>query len=761
MQNSNNNGNNSKTDILATAAASLPANGAGWYQEEYEEGVNLRDYWYVLKKRKWWVLGIMGGAVTLAILAILFMTPVWEGKITLQITQDKGSSALGSAGSSMDPLGAIMGSSDMDRFYQTQYAILHSPAIAYGLIDALKLKDHPSYKKVVKENPHDPPGVIRQKYAKELLQQLLVLPINDSYLVDVIFRSTDKKLAREVPTAVQDVYLNLCMKTRQQSFVMLKDWLDKQLVHLADKLEISEKHAIIAGQKGDFMGVDMTNEKMAAMNVVLQKYVQVSHLLTTAQSALAAKKALYEQIEQKGVDAPVIVNNPLVERLRAQLITVQGQASGSGQVFGPNFPQQKVTLATANEIKRKLDAEISRQVISIRSDYQAALKAENLLQQEFEEAKAKLGGMENGLVQYHMLQRDLQTNQALYEGLLGRMKDAAVAATMVPSNIAIINPSEEPYKPYRPRPLLYLALAVFLGAVIGSVTAFFLEYMDNSIKTVEELEKIVHIPSLGMIPMIQDGTLPKTPLETIAYFDPKSQISEAVSHIKSAIMLSASLSAPQTIVISSCNPSEGKTTSTCNMAIALSRGERKCVLIDCDLRKPGLHRVFALKNKRGLTNYLTGSATLEEIIKPTEIPDLYLIPAGPTPPNPGELLASEAFRKMIALLRERYVQIVIDSPPIIGFADARLLSSVADGVVLVFKHNSTSRESAKLAVQMLSQNKSQILGSILTMVKKDQMGYGAYYSYYKHYNKYYEAYNDADSKALKKLSSPGDLGDTK
>ncbi|MDR3553443.1 MAG: polysaccharide biosynthesis tyrosine autokinase [Syntrophobacteraceae bacterium] len=752
MQSDQNNGNN-RTDVLA-AAASFPPSAAGWYAEEYEEGVNLRDYWYVLKKRKWWALGFTGGVVLVALLVVLFMPRIWEGKITLQITQDKGSSALGDAGSSMDPLGALTGSSDLDRFYATQYEILKSPAMAFGIIDDLKLQSDPSYGEMAKEYPDYPPGAIRQLYAKQLLKHLSIEPVTNSYLVDIIFHSKDKGLAQKVPEALQGVYLNLCMRTRQQSFVLLKDWLDRQLVHLGEKLQVSEKKTIAAGEKGDFMGVDIDNDKMAAMNVVLQKYVQVGQLLTTAQSDLAAKKALYDQIQQKGADAPVIVNNPLIQTLRGQLIAAEGQTSGSAQVYGPRFPSQKMGVATVNALTRKLNAEVRREAVSVRSDYQAALRAENLLQQEFAKAKAQMAGMENGLAKFHMLKRDLATNQALYEGLLGRMKDAAVAATMVPSNIAVINASLPPYKPYMPKPALFLVLGLVLGAMVGIGLAFFLEYLDNSIKTVEELEKIIHVPSLGMIPMAEKGEAGKTALETISYFEPKSQISEAVSHIRSAIMLSASSTPPQVIMITSGNPAEGKSTSTCNIAIALCRGEHKCVIIDCDLRKPRLHRVFKQSNRRGLSNFLTGGATLEEITKATEIPELYFIPAGPTPPSPLDLIASEAFKKMIESLRRQYQHVVIDSPPVIGFADARSLSAVSDGTVLVFRHLSTTREAARLAVQMLTQINSQILGSVLTMVRKSDLGYGAYYSYYKYYNKYYENYKEPDNKALKEMPSP-------
>jgi len=748
------NGNN-RTDVIAAAAAPLPSSTFACYPEEYEEGAHLRDYWFILKRRKWWALGVAGGVIIAAVLVILFMTPVWEGKVTLQITQDSGSTLISSS-SKMDPLGQMMGSSDLDRFYRTQYSILQSPTLAYGLIDALNLKEHPSYKKIIKKNPGDPPEVIRQKYAKDLLDHLSIEPVKNSYLVDVIFHSTDKALAQKVPEAIQGEYLKLCMNTRKQSFAMLRDWLDDELVRQGRKLEISEQNAIVEGQKGDSLGIDITDEKTVQMNVVLQKYVQVARVLTTCQSDRAAKEALYKQIKEKGADAPVITNNLLIQKLREQLIGLQGQASGRGQVFGARFPDQQVSVANVKEVQDKLNKEVQRLETSVKADYEAALKAEKLLQQEFDEAKAKTVDMENGLVNYHMLRRDLQTNQALYEGLLARMKDASVAATMVPGNISVIANAELPFKPYMPRPGLFLALALALGSLMGIAIAFFVEYLDSSIKTVEELEKISHIPSLGMIPMAENGAVPagSATLETITHFQPRSQISEAISHIRSAIMLSTSTSPPQVIVVTSCNPQEGKSTSTSNIAIGLSGGERKVLLIDCDMRKPRLHRVFNESNRRGLTSHLTGSAALEDIIRPTEVPNLYLMPAGPTPPNPNDLISSAAFSKMLDSLRQQFQHVLIDSPPVIGFADARTLSVMSDGVVLVFKHHSTTREAARLAVQMLAQSNSQILGSILTMVKKSRLGYGAYYGYYKYYDKYYKSYNDSTAELKTKRAIP-------
>ena len=755
MQNDYNNGNN-RTDVLAAPAAHYLSNSVGYYPEEDDDNFNLRDYWHVLKKRKWLALSILAGALAIAFLVNKFTTPVWEGRITLQITQEKASSATGKA----DVLGGMYGYGDTERFYRTQYAILHSFSMAYGLIEALKLQEQPAYKALVKALPQTPPGVIRQIYAGGLLSNLTITPVAGSYLVEVAFRSRDKMLAQKIPAAVQSVYINFSMKTRQQSFSILKEWLDDQLLTLGNKLQYSENKSIVAGQKNDLMGMDTggseKNGQSTPTNIVLQKYVQIAQLLTTSQANLAGKKALVEEIEKKGADASPMVNNSAIASLRATLASLESKATGSGQIYGPKFPGQKVDVATAGVIQKRLNAEIKRQAGSVKSDYQAALKTEKLLQKEFDDAKAKLVYQQNGLAKLHMLKRDLATNQALYEGLLGRMKDAAVAATMVPSNIAVINASEPPLGPCKPNPLRNYELAFIIGSLLGVGVVFLIEYLDSSIKTADELEKLCHIPSLGVIPMVENGAVPKTALETITHFEPKSQISEAVSHIRSGIMLSGTGKPPQVILVTSCNPKEGKSTSTCNIAISLSRGGRKCLIIDCDLRKPRLHRVFKHANKRGLTNYLTGSATLEEVIMTTEIPNLYFMPAGPTPPSPDDLISSELFSKMIEALRKDFEHVVIDSPPIIGFADARSLSVVSDGVLLVFKHHTTSRESAKLAVQMLSHNNSPILGSILTMAKKEQLGYGAYYSYYRYYNKYYEAYSASDAKALKEPSKGHD-----
>ncbi len=737
--------NDHPIDLVGQSAAQVPAANLQYYSAQEEQGVHLRDYWHVLIKRKWWFVSVFLTIMTLTAAVTFLMPPIYMGKTTLQIIQDNPSAILG--GSNADPLGALTGTSEIDRFYETQYKILQSPTLAYSLIDSLKLMDHPSYKKMEADNPKDSPEVIRQKYAQDLLLNLKVDPTKNSFLVDIAFRSTDKVLAQKVPQAIQREYLKLSMANRQQSYVMLKEWLDGELSRLGKKLEISEQTVYADGLKRDNLSMEDNQ-----YNIIVQKYVELSKALTAAQADKTVKESQYRQVTEKGSDAPLIINNPLVQQLRQQLALIESQAAGSGTIFGSKFPERQAEVAKVKDLRDRLDHEVKRLQNSIRADYETSARTEGLLKKEFDQQKAKMVEMQNDLVQHHVLTRDLQTNQALYEALLARMKEASIASTMVASNVSTITAAETPYEPWLPRPLLFLALAAVIGCMAGILTSFFVEYLDNSIKDVEEMEKVCRIPMLGMVPMADAKELGKQdgPPELISHYDPMSMIGESIFHIRTALMLSASESPPRVIVVTSANPAEGKTTTTTNIAISFAASDQRCLLIDCDVRKPRLHKVFKLSNQCGLTNYLTGGARLEEIVSNTEVPNLSIITAGPTPPNPNGLFVSAAFRNMVESFRNEYDHIVIDSPPIIGFADARSLSVNADGTVLVFRHHNTTRDAARLSVQLLAQNNARIIGGILTMARKDRMGYGGYYGYYHYYNKYYKDYRSEGGETLKK-----------
>jgi capsular exopolysaccharide synthesis family protein len=753
--------NDNPNYMLVPTSPSMPPALESYYKGETEEASHVRDYWHILLKRKWWFLGVLLGTVTLTLLVSFLMSPIYKVTTTLQILQDNPSAIMG--GQNTDPLGALTGSSSLDKFYETQYNILKSPTLALGIIDHLNLREHPTYKTMEKDYPDDPPRVIKERYALSMLDYLKVEPIKNSFLVDVSYRSTDKNLAWKVTEALPKEYLKLSMNTREQSYTTLREWLDKELVRLGQKLQDSERTLYAHGQKQDFLSLEEPE-----VNVVVKKYIAVSQALTTAQAEKANKEAQYRQIKEQGADAPLITNHPLVTALRQSLIDLEGQVTGQSKIFGPNFPEHASINARMREVRQRLNQEVKRLEASIKADYEAATKSESLLQKEFDLQRSKMIDLQNDLVHHHVLKRDLQTNQTLYEGLLARMKEASVASTMVASNVSVITPAKDPYEPWLPKYLLFTVLAVVLGSMFGLGTSFFVEYMDDSIKTTEELEKICHISSLGVIPMVETESwklpigreslkLPApgatllegeeegpSPVELLSYNEPMSMLGEAIQHIRTSLLLSSSESPPKVIVITSGNPGEGKTTVSVNLAAALAGPDRRCVILDCDLRKARVHQVFRQPVQPGLTNYLTGAAALEDVLRTTSVPNLYFLPAGPTPPNPNELFSSSAFANLINHLRGEFDHVILDSPPIIGFADGRTISTIADGVLLAIRHHSTTREAGQLAMRLLSQSNSRILGGILTMTKGGFMGYGGYYGYFQNYNKDYSGYHKQD-----------------
>lgn len=704
-----------------------------------EQGVPLREWLLVLSKRKWWFLGTLSAAITIVLLVNNLMAPVYLSKGTLQILQDNPSAIMGRH--NVDPLDVLTGGGELDRFYETQYKILQSPTMVYGLIDSLQLEDHPSYKQVGIENQGAPAEVIRQKYAEIFSRSFKVEPVKNSFLVDISFRSTDPDLARNVVDAVKEEYLRLASSSRLQTHTALREWLEDELTRLGSKLEISERNLYAHGQKKDFLSLEAGSE-----NVIIHKYIELSRLLTTAQAEKASREAQLRQLTEKGPRAPIIDNNPLIQQLRQQVIEAEGRLAAAGEIYGANYPEHQALTARVKELRRRMGEEIEHLGAGIKAEYEVASRLEKLLREEFELQRTKVVDLQNDLVQHHILKRDLQANQTLYEGLLARMKEASIASTMLAGNVSVISAAETPHKPIFPKPLLFLALGIVLGSMAGIVLAFLVEYMDTSIKTTEELERFYSLPALGVVPMAECGDSDRKPgsVGMITHAQPASMIAEAFFHIRTAIMLSSSQAHPRVITITSPNPHEGKTVSALNLANTLAGKNRRCLIVDCDLRKPTVHRIFQEAKGCGLANCLTGNSGLDEVIRTTPVPNLLYMSAGSRPPNPNELFASESFGTMVGRLRREFDFIVLDCPPILGFADARSISSHTDGVVLIFKHHCTTREAGRLAVQLLHQNSCRILGVILTMARKNRMGNGTYYHHYRCHREYYADHQERD-----------------
>jgi|UniRef100_A0A7C5EMF3 capsular exopolysaccharide synthesis family protein len=709
------------------------------YTAELIQESHLRNYWQIIKKRKRWFWGTFITVVVLVGLYTFLKTPVYRSSAILQIALDNTASLV----SDRDPtglsgLGSWYGS---ERFYETQFAILKSRPMAYRIIEALNLKEHPWFKKISQSNPQKSPMEIEGLMATVFLAGLEVKPYKKSYLVEVSYRSPDKYLAQQVPNAIYNEFVKFSMKTRHQSYKLIKEWLEEEIQNLARKVEASERRLYEHGQKKDFMALEGKD------NVIVRKYTELSQLLTRAQSERALKEAQFKQIQEKGVDAPLIINNPLVQRLRQEKISQETKISGMSQIYDVNYPQMKAEQALLTQLNSRLKAEVNRLVTSAKADYEAALRAENLLAEAVEEQKAKVSQMQDHLVQHHILKRDLKTNEQLYQALLARMKEASIASTMVSGNVAVIAPAELPARPYSPSKPLNMILAVVLGLMGGVAAAFLRDYLDYTIQTTEEMERLCRLPALGTLPLASKNSqgftkLEKQDLELATFKQPRSLMSEAVYHLRTALLLSLPGGPPGIIMVTSPNPDEGKTTVATNVATSLAMNHRKVVMVDCDLRKPSLNSIFQQPLVPGLSSFLTGSARKEEIVRPTFVPELSLVTAGPVPPNPVELLTSPLFLAFLAELRREFHHVVIDTPPILGFADGRAIAIHTDGVIVVLKHQGTTKESGRLALNLLAQVNAPILGGVLNMADWEKMGFGSYYGHYKRYAKYFPEGSD-------------------
>lgn len=710
------------------------------FGSEQESQHHFRDYWLILMKRKWWVLSFFLGVVIIVGLYTFMVTPIYRGFVTLQLIQDNPSALIGEK---QDPFASIMGVDTQAKFYETQFILLNSRPMALKIVEALNLRENPLFKKMAEENPDASPQEIDNGIAGQMMLDLEVKPIKKSFLVEIAYLSPDKKLAQEVPNAIYREYLQFSMETRQQSYKLIKEWLENELHQLASKVEASEQKVYDHGKKKDFLALEGED------NVIVKKFVELNKVLTTAQSEKQARAAQYQQIKEKGVDSALIVNNPLIQKLREDKITQEAKISNIQKTYGKNYPQLQAEQAGLNDLNLRLNNEVNRLKTSIKADYEIALRTENLLTEEYENQKNKVSKLQDNMVQHNILKRDLQTNDQLYQALLARMKEASVASTMVTSNVAIIEPAALPRRPYTPKKARNMALAAFIGLLGGVGLAFLMEYFDSTMKTSEEMERVCRIPALGVVPFFVEDTKEIEPIKqgelALSTFEhPKSAVSEAINHITASIMLSQSGGPPQAIMMASANPSEGKTTLSVNLASSMAINGRKVILIDADMRRPVIHKVFKINQQPGLSNFLVGDASLEDAIRSSIVPNLSILPAGTIPPSPVQLLNSQAFKDLVKILRRDYQNIIFDTPPIIGFADGRTIASLIDGVCLVFKHHSTTREAGHLARQLLSQVNAFLLGGVFNMVQKDKIGYGGYYGYYKYYSKTYGKYTSKD-----------------
>ena len=729
---------------------SQPAYTSPSSQEPKE--VELRDYWKVILKRKWTIISFTFIVLIATGVMTFTVSPIYRSTATIQINKENPQVVDFKEIFSVNTM-------EMD-YHQTQCRILESRTLAKRVIHSLNLSEHPEFLPKPKTAYQEWKGKILTFFSgffsspkkdaspsetkKEILltnrflSRLKIEPIRNSLLVKIHFDSNYPELSAQVADTVATTYMQQNLELRFITTEKAKEWLTGQLQDLKGKVESADEDLQIFGSKHDIISLD---EKE---NVTMQRLTELNEALTKAESDRIAKEATYRQIKDGNIDSlPSILESKLISELKQAYIQLEAQYVKQLETFKADHLEMVRLKKQMEILKARLDGEISKIAAGIKNDYESGLKRETLLRQAFEEQKKKTMEMKGKAIQYNILKREADTNRELYKGLLQRMKEAGISAGITASNIQLVDQAELPINPHKPNKRLNLILALIVGLFLGVGLAFFFEYLDNSVKTPEDVEQLVRLPFFGLVPEISHERRRRLereascPVEIITFGHPKSMLSEAYRNIRTSILLSFSGSPPKKILISSPNPAEGKTTTAINTAIALSQTGARVLIIETDLRKPRIHRIFEQENGMGLSNFLSGNAELDSIIRKTEIPNLFDILSGPLPPNPSELLGSSVFKIMIESLGEQFDHIVLDAPPILGFADSVVLSTSVDGVILVVQGGKTPRETLQRAKDVLLQVNARILGVVINRVNIRRSGYDGYGYYYYRYHHYY------------------------
>jgi polysaccharide biosynthesis transport protein len=700
---------------------------------------HLLDYLIILRKHQWLILTFLLTIVTVVTIATVKQRPVYQASGSVEI--DKETQSQMQLPNEMSDWDEYMDSED---YIDTQAKILESETLALQTIRALDLGRYPEFGGSGQPAAFTgASGSERPAILGAFLERLGVKRVPNSRLIEVSFTAQDPRLAALVVNTHLQNFIEENFRSKYDATTQASNWLSAELEELRMKVEKSEDDRLAYERANQIWQID---EKQ---DITTQKLADLSNAVTAAQTDLATKQALYEMASSGDVaDLPAIRQNPLVEDLiHRKSDLAQQYATALSQGYGPNFPAVQRIAAQQQEVEQNLIAARKAAVGSIKEDYETARDHVALLQQALDNQKGEANAMAEKLVNYQMLEHDADANKQLYDGLLQKLKEADIAAGLRSSNIRIVDPALTPTAPAGPEKARNISLAFVVGLIGGIGLAVFREYLDNTVKSPDDIESLTGLPSLAVVPSLpstnghhgrlvrfareataRSAEAPK--IELLSYAQPKSQISEAFRALRTSLLLSQAEHPPQVILVTSALPREGKTTAAANLGVTLAQLGDRTLLLDSDLRKPGIRRALDLPpgNEAGLSSYLAGVCTLDEAILPhPAIKNLAALTTGPIPPSPADLLSSHRMREGIAEMRRRFKFIVIDSPPVMAATDAVILSALTDGVLLVVRSGETPKEAFTRSRDVLAAVKCRMLGVVLNAVNAGAPDY--YYSY--------------------------------
>ena len=739
----------------------------GWDTEE----VHLRDYLDVIFRRKWLIFSFLALTFITTLVLTLSSPKLYKAAAAIEIYPKE------QRVTQFEEV--VTAEMRTQEFFQTQVELLQNNALARRVIETLDLTEHPVVKEMLFSDKKPGPmarfkGMLKdgvnslidklkpkdQKtlaqtplFGKESLQErallgflgenLEVSPRRNTMIIGVEFVSPDRRLSQQIINAYTQEFVNWNMEKKLEASRLAREFLMKQIDRSKIHLEKAEEDLNRFAKQAGIVSLD------SRLNSVYRQLEELNSALAEAETDLISKESYYQQATVDGPSLlPQVINNEFIATLKENYSQLLSEYQRLSSTFHDGYPSVMALKMKMESVADRISKEEEKIFLAVANEYQAVAKKVKALRQRVERQKQLVIDLNDRATQYKIMAREVETNKGIYQSLLQRTKEIESIIGVSSSNIHIVDQAMLPLKPFKPNVKLNLLLAIVVGLTGGIGLAFFLEYFADTVTNPDEISDRFHIPILGVAPLSKTNGFP---IETTFANDPQSPLSEAVRSTKVSIQLAGVSSQSKSFLLTSTKPAEGKTTMAANLALAFAGAGEKVILIDADMRKPKLHRFFKDTNNNtspGLSNFLAGVGSKGMVCNMGG--NLCFIPAGPIPPNPVELLASNRFAELMQILIQRFDRVIVDGPPHPGFADSMVLSGQVGGVVLVSSMGETTRDAIRHFKKSMLAANGKILGCIINKVNLNKrFGYQSYYKYYSYYHHY--GYGNKEGQRKKKF----------
>lgn len=707
-------------------ALTLDYGGMGGVQENL---IDIRSIWSAFYRNRYLMLVTMAVALSLGILSLVIMDPTYQAMASVEIDQQP-VKVLGT-----EDTDALGGTQEADRMLQTQVDVLHSRALADRVASSLNLTANDNFLRAMGVKPI--PGARNQQVVGALMGNLGATLPRNTRVVPITFDSKSPTVAATVANSYADNLIASNLQRRFDTSSYSKKFLEGQLTLTKARLENSERalltYARAVGIVDPSAGINNANQADSGgetKSLTTANLIQLNNALASAKAARIQAQGRWQEAQLTPLmSLPEVLGNPAIQQLTQRRAEAQAAYQQELQHRKPEHPAVQQAAAQVKELDQQISTLAASIRGSIHNQYQVAAQQESAIAGSVANLKGATLAEQGLGIQYNILKREVDTNRQLYDGLLQRYKEISAQAGVTSNNISIVDRATPPPAPISPNPLVNMALAAIAGLMIAVAIVAMREIFDDGVRSPDELEARFGLPLLGAVPALPKRDNAKTEL-----LHPRSAISEAYQTVLTSIDLSSEGGTPRSLLVTSSSEREGKSTTAVALARDLARSGKTVLLMDADLRRPCLHALFDVTKLPGLTNLLTRSVLLDDAIRPSDTEGLDIMPAGPQPPSPAELLSGRRFATLLDDLKRRYDHVIIDAPPVIGLADAPQMAAVADGTLIVVEANRAHRGAIKAALRRLHAARARIIGAVLSKFDAGKAGLGfeyltAYYSY--------------------------------